>query len=89
MEVSIFLSKSTMWKKLFFDTIKEEKSVYEEDEYMKNSKIKWVQGALVAGAAVGVLSLGKTYGKRLATANNVTKLTHYEDYNLYKIEKAF
>lgn len=87
--MSIFLPKRTMWKKLFFDTIKEEKSVYEEDEYMKNRKIKLVQGALVAGAAVGVLSLGKTYGKRLATANSVEKLTDYNDYNLYKIDVKY
>lgn len=48
---------------------------------MKNKKKKWLQGALAAGAAVGVITAGKTYGKRLATANSVEKLTDFDDYN--------
>lgn len=88
MEMSIFLWKWTMWEKIFFDTIKEEKSVYEE-EYMKNKKKKWLQGTLAAGAAVGVTMVGKTYGKRLATANSVEKLTDFDDYNLYKIDVKY
>ena len=89
MEMSIFLWKWTMWKKIFFDTIKEEKSVYEEEKNMKKEKRRWLQGALAAGAAVGVTMVGKTYGKRLATANSVEKLTDFDDYNLYKIDVKY
>lgn len=86
---SILFFRWTMWEKIFFDIIKEEKSASEEEKYMKNKKKKWLQGALAAGATVGVITVGKTYGKRLATANSVEKLTDFDDYNLYKIDVKY
>ena len=51
MEMSIFLWKWTMWKKIFFDTIKEEKSVYEEEKNMKKEKRRWMLRVLISSFA--------------------------------------
>ena len=89
MEMSIFLWKWTMWKKIFFDTIKEEKSVYEEEKNMKIEKRRWMLRVLIIVVLLHIFIFFRTYFKRFLTAESVEKLTDYDDYNLYKVDVKY
>lgn len=89
MEMSIFLWKWTMWKKIFFDTIKEEKSVYEEEKNMKKENRRWMLRVLIIVVLLLIFIFFRTYFKRFLTAESVEKLTDYDDYNLYKVDVKY
>lgn len=78
-----------MWKKIFFDTIKEEKSVYEEEKNMKKENRRWMLRVLIIVVLLLIFIFFRTYFKRFLTAESVEKLTDYDDYNLYKVDVKY
>ena len=53
-------------------------------------KAKWIAAGVVALVAIGAVALGTAYGKQIATASSLERVTSYEDgYNLYRIDATY
>ncbi len=53
-------------------------------------KAKCIVGGVVTVAAIGAVSLGVAYGKQIATASSLERITSYEDgFNLYRVDVAY
>ena len=53
-------------------------------------KAKWIAAGVVGVVAIGAVALGAAYGKQIATASSLERVTSYEDgYNLYRIDATF